>query len=362
MIRLLAALCAVLLMGQTALARTVTDAMGRTVVIPDKVERVLCSGAGSLRLLSYLQGQHLVVAVDDIETKRNEFDARPYALANPQFKTMPVFGQFRGQDNPEAILTLESQPQLIFKVFAGMGYNPDELQNKTGIPVVVVDGGNLGANRPQFQATLRMMGGIIGKSERAEDLIGYFEQVIADLQRRTANIPEIKRPSVYLGGVAYKGPHGFQSTEPTYPPFAFIGARNLAQQGAGKDLSNSEIAKEQIVAWNPDFLFVDLSTLQMGDKAGGLYELRTDPAYATLGAAVKGRVFGVLPYNWYAQNFESILANAYYIGKVLYPNRFQDIDPTTKADEIFTFVVGKPVFAAMNTSFSNLVFTQLQVR
>ena len=38
--------------------------------------------------------------------RRNELDARPYALANPQFKTMPVFGQFRGQDNPEQILSL----------------------------------------------------------------------------------------------------------------------------------------------------------------------------------------------------------------------------------------------------------------
>lgn len=176
------------------------------------------------------------------------------------------------------------------------------------------------------------------------------------------DIPADKRPSTYLGGVAYKGPHGFQSTEPAYPPFAFIGARNLAQQGAGKDLSNSEIAKEQIVAWNPDFLFVDLSTLQLGNKAGGLFELRTDPAYATLTAALEGRVFGVLPYNWYAQNFESILANAYYIGTVLYPERFQDIDPAAKADEIATFVVGKPVFAAMNSAFANLIFTRLQVR
>ncbi len=362
MIRLLVLLCVLLSMENSALARTITDAMVRKVDIPDTVHRVICSGSGCLRLLSYLHAQHLAVAVDDIETKRNEFDARPYALANPQFKTMPIFGQFRGQDNPEAILTLQPQPQVIFKVFGGMGYAPDALHAKTGLPVVVVDGGNLGDNRPQFHAALRLMGEVVGKGERAEALIAFFERAIADLRERTADIPTAKRPSAYLGGVAFKGPHGFQSTEPAYPPFAFIGARNLAQQGAGKDLSNTEIAKEQIVTWNPDFLFVDLSTLQMGDKAGGLFELRTDPAYATLTATVEGRVFGVLPYNWYAQNFESILANAYYIGKVLYPDRFQDIDPVAKADEIFTFVVGKPVFAAMNAGFSNLIFSRLPVR
>ena len=362
MIRLVCAFLITLLAGQCVQARTISDAMGRSVAVPDTIERVICSGSGCLRLLCYLQGQHLAVAVDDIETRRNEFDARPYALAHPQLKTMPVFGQFRGQDNPEVILTLEPQPQVIFKIFGGMGHDPDELQAKTGIPVVVVDSGNLGTKRTQFQAALRLMGGIIGKNERAEAVIAFFEKAIADLQSRTMDIPENKRPSVYLGGVAFRGPHGFQSTEPTYPPFAFIGARNLAHEGAGQEMSNSEIAKEQIVAWNPDYLFVDLSTLQMGDKAGGLYELRSDPAYVTLTAAVEGRVFGVLPYNWYAQNFESILANAYFIGKVLYPDRFQDIDPVAKADEVYTFVVGKPVFSAMNSNFSNLIFTRLQIR
>jgi len=345
-------------------ARTVTDASGRPLSIPDTVDRVICSGSGCLRLLTYLQAQDLAVAVDDIEAKANRFDARPYALANPQFKAMPIFGQFRGQDNPELILTLEPQPQVVFKTFASMGHDPVELQAKTGLPVVVLDAGNLGAARESFYASLRLMGEVTGKAERAEELIAYFEATIAELAARTEGISEADRPSAYLGGVAYKGPHGFQSTEPAYPPFAFVGARNLArdQGGAGKDVSNTSVAKEQIVAWDPDYLFLDLSTLQMGDEAGGLNELRTDPAYATLTAVREGRVFGVLPYNWYSQNYESILANAYFIGKVLYPERFEDVDPAAKADEIYAFIVGRPVFRAMNETFGNLAYVRLTVR
>ncbi|MBU4526336.1 MAG: iron ABC transporter substrate-binding protein [Desulfomicrobium sp.] len=356
--------CLVLSLASLAPAMNVTDAIGRSIDVPDKVERVICSGSGCLRLLTYLQAQNLAVAVDDIESKRNRFDSRPYALANPQFKDMPIFGQFRGQDNPELILTLDPQPQLIFKTFATMGHDPVELQAKTGIPVVVLDVGNLGPQRERFYSSLRLMGEVTGKSERAEELIAYFEAVIADLAARTAGIPETDRPSAYLGGVAYKGPHGFQSTEPGYPPFVFVKARNLAheQGGAAKDVSNTSVAKEQIVAWDPDYLFVDLSTQQMGDGAGGLHELRTDPAYATLTAVREGRVFGVLPYNWYSQNYESILANAYFIGKVLYPDHFADIDPAVKADEIYSFIVGKPVFQAMNETFGDLAYTRLAVR
>jgi len=345
-------------------ALTVTDALGRVHELPDDVSRVICSGSGCLRLLTYLTAQDLAVAVDDIESKRNRFDSRPYAMANPEFKTMPIFGQFRGQDNPELILTLDPQPQVIFKTFATMGHDPVELQSKTGLPVVVLDAGDLGGRRDRFYASLRLMGQIVGKTERAESLVAYFDAAIADLAQRTADIPGSQRPSVYIGGVAYKGPHGFQSTEPTYPPFLFVQARNLARDegGAGQDLSNTDVAKEKIVAWDPEHLFLDLSTLQMGEEAGGLYELRTDPAYATLTAVREGRVYGVLPYNWYSQNFESILANAYFVGKILYPDRFEDIDPKVKADEIYSFVVGKPVFTEMNRTFSDLAFIRVPVR
>ena len=353
-----------LLFATPATARTFTDAMGRSIELPGDVRRVICSGSGCLRLLTYLQAQDLAVAADDIESRRSRFDARPYALANPQLKELPVFGQFRGQDNPELILTLDPQPQVIFKTFGAMGHDPVELQDKTGIPVVVLDAGDLGQRREHFYASLRLMGEVLGRRDRAEALVTFFEKSIADLAARTADIPHDRRPTAYLGGVAYKGPHGFQSTEPGYPPFAFVGARNLAREagGPGKDLASSDVAKEQIVAWNPDYLFLDLSTLQMGEEAGGLHELRTDPAYATLTAVREGRVFGVLPYNWYSQNFASILANAYFVGKTLYPERFVDVDPASRADEIYAFVVGKPVFEIMNRTFSNLAFTRVPVR
>ncbi|MEJ2729848.1 MAG: hypothetical protein P8185_15320 [Deltaproteobacteria bacterium] len=70
-------------------------AAGQTRTIIDKAGRKV-----------NLRAQNLIVAVDDIEVKRNRFDARPYALANPEFTTHPIFGEFRGFDNPELILSL----------------------------------------------------------------------------------------------------------------------------------------------------------------------------------------------------------------------------------------------------------------
>lgn len=341
--------------------RKLTDATGREVFVPDSVDRVICSGSGCLRLLTYLGGQDLAVAVDDAETRLRTFDARPYALANPRFRSMPMFGEFRGHDNPERIIALAPQPQVIFKTYPESGHDPAQLQRKTGIPVVVLDYGDLGDNREAFYRSLRLMAEVIGRQERADKVVAFFEEHIRELDERTSDIPAEDRPSAYIGGVAYRGAHGYRSTEPTYPPFRFVNARNVVHDGRRLDnLRHSTVAKEMIVEWDPDYLFLDLSTLQLG-SASGLHELKADPVYATLTAVKEGRVYGLMPYNWYTTNYGSLLANAYFIGKVLYPDRFADIDPKARADEIYRFLVGAAVFDQMNEPFGGLGFAPLPV-
>jgi iron complex transport system substrate-binding protein len=364
-LRLWAVMLLIILVPSSLWAHTIiTDAAGRTIEIPAGVEHVICSGPGALRLLVYLQAQNRILAVDDIEKRSSNFDARPYALANPQFKTYPLFGEFRGRDNPELITALDPAPQVIFKTYGTMGYNPLELQQKTGIPVVVLEYGDLGYHRESFCRALRIMGQVLGNAARAEEVIGFFESAIQDLKARTADVPDIQRKSCFIGGVAFKGPHGFQSTEPGYPPFLFVKAKNVAHDPSRVGLvpSQSNVAKEKLVEWDPEVLFLDLSTLQMGNKAGALFELQTDPAYRALSAVKNGRVYGLLPYNWYAQNFGSILADAYFIGKLLYPERFKDIQPAAKADEIYRFLVGKLVFDRMNQAFGRLIFKKIPVQ
>ena len=366
--RVLAALLLALLLATwalPALARTVTDMAGRSVGIPDRVERVICSGAGCLRLLTYLQAQHLAVAVDNIERRGTVIETRPYSIANPQFKELPLFGELRGRDNPELIVALDPAPQVILKVMiAGESYDPDQLQTKTGIPVVVLEYGNLSAGRPALDAALRLMGEVVHRQERAEEVIGLFTAWQADLTARTAGIPEADMPPCYVGGIAMKGAHGMQSTEPTYPPFRMAGARNVAHTQAteGRDQVRTGVPKEQIVAWDPQMIFLDVSTTTLGEGAGGLHELRNDPALSMLRAARAGEVYGVLPYNSYHSNYGSIFANAYFVGKTLHPERFADVDPAARADTIYTALVGRPVFGQMCQGFPGLVFTRIPLR
>lgn len=153
---------------------TVTDVLGREVAVPETVENIICSGPGCLRYLVYLDAAEMVVAVDDIEKRRRRFDARPYALAHPEFKKLPLFGEFRGHDNPELIVSLDPQPDVIFKTYSTLGLSPEELQKTTGIPVVVLNYGDLTRKRQNIYSSLKQIGKILEKSSRAEEVISFF--------------------------------------------------------------------------------------------------------------------------------------------------------------------------------------------
>jgi len=341
---------------------TITDGFGRSVTAPSPPESVICSGSGCLRYLVYLQAQDLVVGVDDIEKKDQAIEGRPYALAyGSKFKGLPLIGEFRGKDDPEKIISIG--PDVIFKTGStGTAYGTsaaeaDKLEDKTGIPVVAFPYGSLrnDAEKAEMYSGLRAMGKVLGKSDRAEEVIGYIDATMTDLERRTADIPEASQKTVYVGGISSAGAHGIISTEPAYPPFLWVHAKNVA---TGLGTAHADVAKEALVNWDPEYIFVDVGTTQM-ESGGAIGELKNDAALKGLSAAKNGKVYGVLPYNFYNTNYETVLADAYFVGKTLYPDRFADVDPVKKADEIYTFLVGKPVFGDLNRQYNNLGFAAI---
>jgi len=343
---------------------TLTDGFGRTVTVPVPATEVLCSGSGCLRYLVYLQGEDLIVGVDSREKSYLEPEGRPYALVHLEWmKNLPLFGEFRGKDDPEKIIAID--PQLVFKT--GAAGQPsatnaeavNTLQDKTGIPVIGFLYGSLrnDVEKAEMYEGLRLMGKVTGKDARAEEVIAYIETTMADLEQRTGDIPADEQKRVYVGGVSLSGAHGIISTEPAYPPFLWVHAVNVAS-GAGT--AHIDVAKEAIVDWDPEYLFIDLGTLPM-DNDGAIGQLRTDSALRGMSAVREGKIYAILPYNLYNTNYETVFANAYFIGKVLYPERFEDIDPAEKADEIFAFFVGKPVFGELNSQYRELGFTQIRL-
>lgn len=337
---------------------TITDGLGREVTVPINPDSVICSGAGCLRYLTYLQAQDKVIAVDALEVNISPDDSRAYRLANPHYDELPIFGEFR-KDDPEKITNIG--PQLIFKTYTNKD-EADQLQEKTGIPVVALDYGDLVDEYDAAQKTLRLMGKILNKEDRAEEVISFFDERKQDLSDRTKDIPEANKTTAYVGGVGCAGSHGLQGTSFSYTPFQMVAVKNVAADSAKPDMDCGDVSKESIIGWDPDMIFVDLGSQQLKSQgADALSELKK-PEFEELSAVKNGNVYGLLSFNWYTTNQDSVLADAYYIGTLLYPEQFSDINPETEADEIYEFLVGKKMFSQINNDgFEGLAFTQLSM-
>ena len=267
-------------------------------------------------------------------------------MAHPELRKLPSIGTGNYAD-PELIIVIS--PDLIFCTYANFG-EAEQLQKKTGVPVVAVEYGDFNKNIDVMFSALKFMGKILNKEKRADLLISYINNCISDLNNRTNNILQIKKPGIYIGGIAYHGSHGLTSTMSPYTPFKFVNAANVAsvlEKSTISAIKGTFIDKEQLINWNPEKIFIDVSGLKNIKN-----ELSKDNTLAnSIYAFKKAEIYSLLPYNWYTINFGTILCNAYYVGKILYPKKFTDIDIKEKSNEIYKHFVGKGVYNEMTEKY-----------
>jgi iron complex transport system substrate-binding protein len=309
--------------------RLITDSEGREVEIPEKVESIVCLNVGALRYTCYMQAQDLVIGVEDYEKEQSI--SRGYNYVNFElFQDLPVVGN-NGEHYPEEIISAD--PDVIV-MSAYDDSDADSLQEKTGIPVVVVPGSDSMMDEGAYE-TFRIMGELYGKEDRAQELLDYMDSIKEDLETRTADVAEEDKLTAYVAGVSYKGAHGFEGTEAGYGPFAAINAKNLADETG--QTGPFDIDLEQVLAWDPDVIFVDFNGLNLVNE-----DYASNPEYyEQLTAVQEGRVYSQISFRSSASNLDTALADTYYAASVLYPEQFADVDPEEKAAEIFEMLLGE---------------------
>lgn len=308
--------------------RTIVDGSGRKVELPEKVDRAVCVGVGGLRYASYVGAADRMVGVEDYEKEQSL--SRLYNFVNyDSFKDLPAIGT-NGEPFVEEMI--KAKPQvIILSAFAKQ--DPDDLTKKTNIPVVQVPGSDTTLDEKAYE-TIRILGQAFGQEKRAGELTEYLKGIQKDLDQRTGSIPEEKKPSCYVGGVSFKGQHGFEGTEAKYGPFELIHAKNLANQS--KEEGAFTIDVEQVLTWDPDFIFLDFNGKDLIIK-----DVESQPDFYQAFTAVKeGRAFSQISFRSYASNLETALADAYFAGKTMFPEEFKDIDVEEKTGEIFTQLLG----------------------
>ncbi len=319
----------------TAFSLTIKDSLGRVVNISDNVSRVIAIGPGALRLVIYMQGSNKVVGIEKKE-KSSFYHLKPYMLTHPKLAKLPVIGMGGPNPNPDLEQIIALKPDVIFAGYINTS-QADNIQNKTHIPVIVLSYGKIGtfANDKLFYS-LNLIGKIIHNKKRAEKLKEFLTKTNKDLKNRISKTNK----KIYIGAVAFKGIHGITSTMPNFPPFKLIGIENVIKANAKSQVF---ISKEALYKANPDIIFLDESGLKIVKK-----EIRN---FKNLNAIKNHEVYGVLPYNLYMTNIATAYADTYFIGKVVFPDKFKNINPIKKANELYKFLLGKPCYQQMARFF-----------
>jgi iron complex transport system substrate-binding protein len=308
----------------------VKDMLGREVNVPKEVNKVVGIRAGALRLLLYCGANDMIAGIEETERRPGKL----YMDAYPELKDLPVIGPAMGGD---AELILKAQPDVIFISYTTIA-DADALQEKIGIPVVAIECPEFATEKDKLFDSFRLIGNVINKTERVDSLISFINNSLHELDERTKN-NQGSKPTVYIGSVPYSGSHGINSTQPFYPPFIFTNSRNVASsidKSLVSHVKGTFIDKEQLLLWNPDFLFIDKSGLSIvkSDLSKGT------ALFQSLKAIQNGNIYTLYPYNNYAVNYEMVLVNSWYVASVLYPEEFYNFDFSEKANEIVNAFLG----------------------
>lgn len=324
----------ILLSSASIYAAQVEDLAGRTVEIPASIDRIAAVGPGALRLVVYLEAADKVIGIEEFE-KRNQ--KRPYILARPKLLELPVIGpQFGG----DAELIAAQKPDLIFSSYLSRA-EIDNLQRKTAIPVVSINDGSPGSmTETDFKRALKFIAKLLEKKERAAELLSYFDNAKNELKERTQNSKSAL--TVYIGGIGNKGAQGITSTEANYPPFKYLGLKNIIE---AENKSNFTISRERLLLEDPELIFIDQGGLSLVEN-----DLKREE-FTYLSAYQENEIYQLLPYNHYTTNFATMLADSYYIAKIVYPEEFKELKPVEKADQIYQKFLGRSVYSEMAEIF-----------
>lgn len=326
-------------------AITVTDMIGREVTVtPGSYKRVVCVGAGALRMYCYVGNVELLVGVEDIDnTSLSErpmmFDsvARPYMLAYGDiFSTLPSCGVGGPMaQSAEAEKILACNPDIVISEFEDVD-KANALQEQLGVPVITLSSGKRSVFDEKFYGCMELLGKVFGREEQAAKLVSYVRDEAAAISARVADIPEADKPSVYICGLGNWGTTNHLMTAESYVSFEIAGVKNvvngLGMQGVGP------IEEEKFVELGED---MDIMILDAAAVKNIQPLYAEDPTlFDTCKAWQDGEVYLEMAYNAYYNNYEIVLINTWFIAKTVYPEAFADIDLTAKTNEVTKVFLG----------------------
>lgn len=283
--------------------RLVTDMAGRSVQIPDQVQRVYAVG-------------HCIPIIGAVAPKAlaNNYRLQPKAkdFLSPllyENKVMPSTGNRLSDEE-----VVRMAPDLVFmEHMPGAEDRADRLAARLKVPVLLVD-----LNVYQYPKAFQFLGEVLNQPQQAQALTDFVNQHLYPIAERAKSIPEAERKRVYYA----EGPDGL-FTNPAGSSHTqvldFIGAINVAKVTQLPDEGMSAVSLEQLYLWQPEHILV---WTPAADQLTTWKAIVHNPLWQSVKAVREHQVIQIpwLPFSWFDRPPGSnLILGVFWLADRLYP-------------------------------------------
>lgn len=302
--------------------KVIVDCLGRTVEIPDQINKIAAMHIYGVKMIFAMQLQDQAafqLGIGHDFDKMGELDEFYASLPESP-------AQGNGSTITESLLALG-----VNLVLTNANNGPEEADTyaNAGIAAIAVRGETF----DQVYETARLLGFIFDCDERAEELIDFINAKLETITQRVAGIKDQDKPVVMVCGTG--GIYTCASSE----MFQDEMIETAGGVNAGAELPGSQWAKinaEDIISWDPDYIILSNSCTEADRE-----EVLNDPALSTVSAVKNGQVY-IFPstLGWWDFPLPQSVLGIIWTATVIHPELFSDIDMLSLANEIYLFMYG----------------------
>ena len=262
-------------------AQVFTDDLGREVVLPEEISRIVPTGPLA-QIVLYAIAPDLFVGL------AAKWGSTAVGIVPDEYLNLPYFGQLYNSANLNVEELALADPQVIIDIGEPKGSAQEDLENlqiQTNIPTVYIN-----TTLETMPQTFRTLGKLLNREEKAEELALFCERVYA----RTVSIMEQvggnKVNALYVLGedalnVLAKDSYHSELIDMMTNNVAVVD--NPSSKGSG-----NQVTMEQIALWNPDFVLF---------AADSIYDTAAETdTWCDISAIANGNYIEVPegPHNW----------------------------------------------------------------
>ena len=310
----------------------VVDSAGREVEVPYPLERVaVLSGTYGAETFLAMGAKDRMVAVSESAKKRAEL--------RPLLENIPSAGKSR-EPNVEKLIELHPQAVIAYTCYKDVWLGIEEKLEAAGIKLLFLD-----FYKPKnYAREVRILGKLLGKEKRAEELINHMEKYMKLIRERVKDLKDEEKPRVFFE--SYPVYKRFRTVGPGHSDHDVITTCGGINVFAEEVKGCKTVSPEAVIEKDPDVI---IATVYSGKLPAPCYKLTSTepfeevremimntPGWSEIKAVREGRVYIL------STDAKSVHPHVYhlYVAKWLHPKLFEDVNPEEVHKEWFEKFLG----------------------